>query len=520
MSPEPLYLTVDCSTTASKAVVFDQRGSVVAAASRPLTLLQPRPGWIEQDAREWWTATRSAIHDAVAGVDDAGRIRSLCLTHQRESFVCLDPDGQPLRPAILWADGRAGAQIAALGNERVHQLSGKPPDVTPALYKLAWLREHEPAVLAGADRVVDVHAYLAWKLTGRFVSSYPSADTLGLLDLRHLSWAPELLALAGLKARQLPELVAAGARIGRLRPSTAIALGLPAQTPLLAGIGDGQAAGIGADVTGPGAAYLNLGTSMVLGVQTSDYQCDPAFRTLAGAVPGTYTLETILNSAAYLADWFRGQFGDPALAGAPDPGLEAAAAQLPPGSDGLLTLPYWNAAQTPYWDAAARGATIGWHGAHTRAHMYRSILEGVGFELRLHLDGLEAATGQRIETLRAMGGGSRSRLWTQIVADISQRSVEIGAAGEVSALGAAVIARAQEVDPGPADTGRPGETTGFADRLAVAAAAMAGPRRTVLPRVLVAPDYDRLFAVYRQLYPALGPVFGSLAGAVVIKPVP
>ena len=486
-----LYLAVDCSTTASKAVIYDPAGAVVAAASRPLPLSQPEPGRYEQDARDWWTATRTAIGDVAGQVDTAG-IQALCLTHQRESFVCLDSDGVPLRPAILWADGRAGAQIARFGNPHVHELSGKPPDVTPALYKLAWLREHEPEVLAGAARVGDVQAYLAWKLTGRWATSQVSADTLGLLDLRRLTWSPELLALAGVRPEQLPELCTAGEELGRID--------LPGLTglPLIAGIGDGQAAGIGADVTAPGAGYLNLGTSMVLGVQTDTYQCDPAFRTLAGAVPGTFVLETILNSAAYLAGWYREQFGDRTLAGAPDPALEAAAAALPPGADGLLTLPYWNAAQTPYWDADARGATVGWHGGHTRAHLYRSILEAVGFELRLHLEGLEKSTGQKVLTLRAMGGGSRSPLWTQLIADISQLPVQIGTEAEVSALGAAVIARAWWSGQGAAG-------------IPAAAAAMAGTTRVVQPRASVASTYQRLFAVYRQLYPALKPIFADLS---------
>lgn len=504
-APAALYLSVDCSTTASKAVVFDSTGSVLATASEPLTLTHPQPGWHEQDAEQWWQATRAAIADVVTRVD-AGQIRSLCLTHQRESFVCLDAAGGPLRPAILWADGRAGAQIAALGTRHIHELSGKPPDVTPALYKLAWLREHEPAVLTRATHVVDVQAYLAWKLTGRWATSYGSADTLGLFDLRRLTWSDELLELAGVRREQLPELTRVGAEIGTLSSPVAAALGLSflpggRGLPLIAGIGDGQAAGIGANVTEPGSAYLNLGTSMVLGVQTGSYQCDPAFRTLAGALPGTYTLETILNSAAYLAGWFRAQFGDPALAGAPDPALEAAAAALPPGAEGLLTLPYWNAAQTPYWDADARGATVGWHGGHTRAHLYRSILEAVGFELRLHLEGLEKATGQRVSVLRAMGGGSRSQLWTQLVADITQLPVQIGAQSEVSALGAAVIARA-------ADDGR--GSAGIPD----AAAAMAGPSRVVLPRPALARTYEQLFNVYRQLYPALRGVFAELAELV------
>lgn len=497
-----LHLGVDCSTTAAKAVVFGPDGSVAATASRPLDLARPQPAWYEQDPRQWWTATVAAVADATGQVDPA-RIRSLCLTHQRESFACLDADGEPLRPAILWADGRAGPQIARFGSEEVHDLSGKPPDVTPAIYKLAWLREHEPAVPAAAARVTDVQAFLAARLTGRYATSHASADTLGLFDLRRLAWSPQLLAVAGLREAQLPDLVRAAEPIGALQPRIAASLGLPAvpgrpPLQLIAGVGDGQAAGIGADVTAAGTAYLNLGTSMVLGVQTGEYRCDRAFRTLAGALPGGYTLETILNSAAYLAGWFRAEFGAGARAGAPDLELEQAAGALAPGADGLLTLPYWNAAQTPYWDADARGATVGWHGGHTRAHLYRSILEAVAFELRLHLEGLERATGQRITTLRAVGGGSRSRLWTQVVADVTGLSVEVGGQDETSALGAAVIGRAGASGLGAAGIG-------------AVAAVMARTARTVQPRPALQPAYTRLFGVYRRLYPQLRGIFADLA---------
>ena len=360
-APAGLVVAVDCSTTAAKAVIHDEAGRVVAAAARPLRTLQPRPTFHEQDAEQWWTATVGAVHEAVAALDDPGRVRAMCLTHQRETFVCVDGAGRPLRPAILWLDGRAHDEIAELGSSRVHELSGKPPDTTPALYKLAWLARHEPAALRDAVHVVDVQAYLAWQLTGRWATSHGSADTLGLFDLQRMDWSSELLDLAGVRLDQLPDLVPAGELLGTVAPEVARLLGLPGPVPLVAGIGDGQAAGLGLGATAPGVAYLNLGTSMVLGVQSAQYLWDPAFRTLAGIRPGTYTLETVLNAAAYVATWCRQQFGEAGADGTAGAQLEAAASRLPIGAEGLLTLPYWNAAQTPHWDALARGATIGWH---------------------------------------------------------------------------------------------------------------------------------------------------------------
>jgi xylulokinase len=497
-----LVIAVDCSTTAAKAVLHDADGPV-ASAARPIGTRTPHAAWHEQDAGDWWTATRDAVADAVAQVD-ASQVQAICLTHQRETFVCTDDAGTPLRPAILWLDGRAHTEIAELGSTRVHDVSGKPPDTTPAIYKIAWLARHEPDVLARAAHVVDVQGYLAWRSTGRWVTSTASADTLGLLDLRALDWAPELLALAGVRREQLPELVGVGEPIGMLTPDAAHELGLPGPVPLVAGTGDGQAAGLALGATRPGVAYLNLGTSMVLGVHSDTYLWDPAFRTLAGLRPGEYTLETVLNAAAYLADWCREQFGGSqvgAPVGGPSPGddvarLEAAAVAVPRGAEGLLTLPYWNAAQTPYWDPLARGAVVGWHGRHTPAHLYRSILEGVGFELRLHLERLEAATGQRVEHIRAVGGGARSALWVQVVSDITRRPVRVCSAGEVSAAGAAVLALAF-LDGRPAGADEAAEP----------------PGHDVVPDATAAAAYDGLFGAYRQLYPALRGVFADLAAA-------
>lgn len=485
---DDLVLAIDCSTTAVKAVVHDRSGPVLRVA-HPLTTHQPAPGWHEQDAEQWWTTTVEAVSEALAGLPDPSRVRAMCVTHQRETFVCLDGAGRPLRPAILWLDGRASTEIRELGTARVHELSGKPPDTTPALYKLAWLARHEPDVLRNADRIGDVQAYLTWRLTGRWATSLASADTLGLLDLHRERWSTELAGLAGVRIEQLPELEPAGRLLGELTATAARELGLPRPVPLVAGLGDGQAAGLGVDAASPGVAYLNLGTSMVMGVQGTQYRWSSGFRTMAGVRPGLYTYETVLNAAAYLASWTIEQFG----AGADRSTLEEEAAELPPGAEKLLTLPYWNAAQTPYWDPSARGAVVGWHGRHTPAHLYRSVLEGVAFEAQLHLDRLEEAVGEPVHTIRAVGGGARSPLWVQIVSDVTRRPVNVHAQGEASAAGAARLAWSYlDDDREFGSLSLPHE-------------------RTVVPRPDAGARYDALAAAYRRLYPALKETFAELA---------
>lgn len=435
-----LVVAVDCSTTAAKAIVVDSQGHIVGSGACPLATDSPAPHWFEQNAGDWWTATSAAIGQALSAIEDRSAVAAICITHQRESFVCLDDGNRALRPAILWMDGRADQEVRQYGVARVEQLCGKPADITPGLYKLLWLRQHEPHTMSRCRRIADVHTYLVHAMTGRWVSSTASVDPLALIDLATGDYSPELLDLAGLDRAQLPDLVPAGASLGRLRADVAADWGLNPDVQVIAGLGDGQAAGVGLGVTVPGAAYLVMGTAVVIGSETSTYLPSRAYRSMVSAIPGQTTVETFSASGTYLPTWYRREFGNAELGEAPDPALERAAAAVGPGAERLLTLPYWNSAQTPHWDGRASGVTIGWRGCHTRAHFYRSVLEGIAFELRLQLDGLEAARGEQVQVIRAMGGGARSALWTQILADVFDRPLEISAATEVSALGAAAVA--------------------------------------------------------------------------------
>lgn len=282
---------------------------------------------------------------------------------------------------------------------------------------MAWLKQYEPDAFAQADKVIDVGGYICFNLTDRWATSEASADSLGLFDIESRTWADELLEIAGVQCDQMADLVPPADVIGYLRPELVTDWGLDGPIRVVAGLGDGQAAGIGAAAITPDIAYLNLGTAVNAGVESPTYKYDSAVRTLVSGIPGEYVFEVLQSSGSYLAGWFREALGDPRLLGEPDPELDAAASTIPPGCEGLITLPYWNAVQSPYWDPVARGAVVGWRGTHSRAHMYRSILESIGFEMRFNLDCIEKQTGVRITALRAMGGGTRSKLWRQIMAD-------------------------------------------------------------------------------------------------------
>jgi xylulokinase len=522
--PARIVISMDSSTTACKAIAWDAHGRALAEGRAAYPCHAPHPGWNEQDAEDWWAGACRALRDCLAQVD-ARRLDALAITHQRESFAPVDAAGVPIRRAILWNDERSRQQVAALerrfGRDALHRLTGKPPSMTASISKLLWLVEHEPQVAARAAHFLDVHAFLVARLTGERRTSLASADPLGVLDMGRRAWASDLIAELGLRPDQFVELVEPGAPIGHITPAAAAATGLPAGLPVIAGAGDGQCAGLGADVAAPGRAYLNLGTGIASGACSDVYLCDRAFRTLIAPLPGAYYVEHILRGGVYTVAWFVEQFaadlraagaagpgGADGLGGAGAPGgqagrgrsaeelLEEAAAAVAPGSEGLLLVPYWNNVMNPYWDPLASGITVGWRGVHGRGHFYRAILEGIAFEQRLVGDAMMAASGQRFATYTAMGGGSRSPLWLQIMADVTGVPVVRSTTSEATCLGAGILAA----------TG-----AGWYADAAAAAAAMTGGAARYDPAPEAQKIYDPLYHVYQTLFPALQAALDRLA---------
>jgi xylulokinase len=322
---------------------------------------------------------------------------------------------------------------------------------------------------------------------------------MGVVDQERFEYAQALVAACGLRPDQLPALAAPGSVIGSVSPWAAEATGLAAGTPVVAGGGDGQMAGLGAAVSRPDLAYLNLGTGVTLGTHSDRYVASLAFRTLSSPIPGRWTLEALLASGVLSVAWFRDEVARDATPGAEER-LEALAAAVPTGAGGLMFLPYLTSAETPYWDPAARGAWVGLREHHGRGHLYRAILEGIAFEQRFILSRIEAETGFRVATLRAMGGGTRSRLWLQVMADILDRPIATTDLAETTALGAAILAAAAVGLGGERDP-------------AATAQRMTGAWTTLEPSPPAAARYARLAPIYERIYPALATLFADLGDA-------
>ncbi len=501
-----LVIGIDSSTSACKAMAWDRQGRLVAQARSALPVSTPHPAWHEQPAEAWWQAAVQSLRELVGQVGPQ-RLAGLCIAHQRETFVAVDDCGEPLRPAILWMDERAAPMVAELeqacGKEGFQQVTGKPLTGNLTFSKIAWLRQHEPEVYARTSKYLDVQAYLVHRLTGEYRTGWGSADPTGLFDMRKNAWAGELLEKIGVEAGQLPELYPTGSLIGEVSPEAAALTGLAAGLPVTAGLGDGQAGGLGANITRPGEAYLSLGTSVISGTYSSSYLTSLAFRSMSGGVPGSCLLETVILGGAYTIAWLVEKFSS--LAGihagqgaTAEQVFEQLASQTPPGADNLLLVPYWNSAMNPYWDASASGIVVGWRGVHGPGHLYRAVLEGIAFEQRLDTSGVEQALGKPLDRFIAMGGGARSDLWCQIIADITGKPVYRTLNLEAASLGAGMLAAA---------------AAGFYPDIAQAAQGMADVQpRPFLPDEKRQAFYQRLYEeVYIHLFPALQPYLQNLA---------
>ncbi|HSV86360.1 MAG TPA: FGGY family carbohydrate kinase [Levilinea sp.] len=504
--PQDLVLGLDSSTTACKAVVWDCAGQPLAIGRAAHRIDMPHPGWHEQSADSWWTAACTAIQAAIAPIEPA-RLAALCVTHQRETFVVLDEHDQPLRPAILWMDERCRGLLPTiehhLGRQRIHQITGKPLSGNLTLGKIAWIKANEPEVFRRAAYYLDVAAYLNYRLTGLYRTGWGCADPTGLFDLQQNAWSREILEYLGITPDQLPEAFPPGAILGEVTPTAGADCGLPPGLPVVAGLGDGQSAGLGANITHPSRAFISLGTSVLSGTYSDRFVIDRSFRTLYGGIPGSYLLETALLGGAYTINWFLETFS--AVSGGinrldgqrGEAYYEALLRDLPPGASGLLLVPYWNSAMNPYWDASASGIVAGWRGYHRPEHLYQAILEGIGYELRLSIEGVETALPAPVERLIATGGGAQSPVWLQIIADITGKPVYRSHTHETAALGAGILAAtASRLYP---------DVQTAADQMTAIQ-----PHPTE-PDASRHPYYTRLYEdVYRHLFPALQPYLARL----------
>lgn len=462
---------------------------MVGEGRMDIPLSMPQIGYSEQDCADWWVAASKSLKTLGRQIDTA-RVAGVAISNQRETVAFLDDRGEAVRPAMVWLDERSRSELDRIaeefGSDRLHHLSGKPFDITPVFYRLKWMHTHFRRQLQSTSKIVDVHSYLCFKLTGRFVASWTSADPFGTFDIHEKKWSQPVLDYLGLTASQFADTCRPGGFVGSVHKEAARQSGLAEGTPVFAAGGDGQCAGLGVNATRPGQVYLNLGTALVTGAWSADARIGRHWRTMTSPNGEGYFLEGVQRAGTFLLDWFVNKFirvpndDKPALFDS----LEQQAEAIAIGSEGVTVCPYLSGCMDPHWNPSARAGIFGLSPNHGRDHIYRALLEALTLESvrlieNMRLEGLEP------KHIIAVGGGGNSRLWTKMFCDATGLPLSVSRSLEASSLGAAMSAAMG---------------AGWFASFAEAAERMSQTQAPIMPDRKMKPQWDELSARQAKAY--------------------
>ena len=498
---------IDISTTGNKALLISadpqSAGQVVSVAVTENPISTPKPLWSEQDPADWWHGIQAAIRQVLADTGITGpEIVAIGLTGQMHGLVLLDEAGEVLRPSILWNDQRTGPQCEwiteTVGLDNLLAWTGSPALTGFTAPKVLWVREHEPEVYARVAQILLPKDYIRFKLTGSYATDLAGASGMTLLSLQERDWSPDMLQALDIPREWLPPTHEGPQVTGTVSETAAQATGLAPGTPIVGGGGDQAAGAVGVGAVQPGVVGLVLGTSGVVFAPTSAPLVEKEGRLQAHchAVPRRWHLMGVMLSAAGSLRWYRDTV-------APQTGYDdllAPAANIPAGSEGLIFLPYLTGERAPYPDPNAKGAFIGLTVRHGLPHMTRAVLEGVAFGLRDSFELILGAGLGQINQVRVSGGGARSALWRQILADVLDSELVTVNTTEGAAYGAALLA---------------GVGAGIWPDVDAACDSAIQIVDRVTPGAAYAHRYKAFYAVYQGMYRTLKPTFDELTSLVL-----
>lgn len=489
------FIGIDVSTTASKALVIDEQGNVIAIQSNPHELSTPRPLWSEQNPEHWWEAASASIRAVVAKVG-AENVAAIGLTGQMHGLTSLDGDGKPIRPAILWNDQRSGPQCEYItekvGAKRLYQIIGSillPGFTAP---KIRWLHDNEPESYAKIKHVLLPKDYVRFRLSGTFIADVADASGFGCMDIGKRTWSDEMLAAYEIPREWLPTLCESTEVSAHVNEAGSAATGLKVGTPIVGGAGDQPAAGVGNGIVAPNQVSLTIGTSGVAFASSPGYRPEPDGRLHNFChTPNTWFFMGVMLSAAGGLRWLHDELAPNASYDA----LNQMVADVPRGSQGLLFAPYLTGERNPHPDPLARGAFVGLTLRHGLPHMVRAVMEGVAFGMR---DQLELLRAQGVQPTSAVvsGGAANSPVWRQLTTDIMGVPLYTVNTQEGSAFGSAIMAAVG---------------VGAYKDVVEACAVMVRKVDEVEPTTEGVQTYERLYPIFRDLYPALKATFAAQA---------
>jgi xylulokinase len=494
------FLGVDIGTSGTKTLLIDIDGNAVASATDTYPLSTPKPLWAEQDPDSWWNAAVSTIRTVLqtTGINPSD-IKGIGLSGQMHGAVFLGSSNRPLRPSILWCDQRTGAECEwitnTIGKEKVIELTSNPVLTGFTAGKIVWVRNNEPEVYSATKRVLLPKDYIRYRLTGEFATEVSDASGTSLFNVTKRQWADEMLDGIGIPREWMPRVYESPEISGRISDESASLTGLKAGTPVVGGGGDQASGAVGSGIVETGVVSSTVGTSGVVFAFADKPVVDPQLRvhTFCHAVPGKWHVMGVMMSAGGSLRWYKDTFCQQETAEARTRGcdvydlLSSQVASVDAGSEGLIFLPYLTGERTPYPDPNARGVFFGITLRHDRKHFARAVYEGVAYGLRDSF-GILDEMGIPINQVRSSGGGARSAVWRQIQADVTKREHVLINVDEGPAFGVALLAAVG---------------TGAYSSVEEACRSTIKVTSSTTPHEERHADYERYYAVYRALYPAV-----------------
>lgn len=484
-----LYIGIDLGTSAVKLLLMDGSGRIEKIVSREYPLYFPKPGWSEQNPEDWYAGAVDGLKELIADCDKS-QVAGISFGGQMHGLVILDKDDQVIRPAILWNDGRTAKETDYLNQEiGKDKLSEYTANIAFAGFtapKVLWVKNHEPENFARIEKLMLPKDYLAYRLSGTFCTDVSDASGMLLFDVKNKCWSREMMEICGVKETQLPRIFESYETVGTLKPQLAAELGLSGQVRIAAGAGDNAAAAVGTGTVGDGSCNISLGTSGTIFISSEKFGVDAnnALHSFAHA-DGHFHLMGCMLSAASCNKWWM----DEILKTKDYAGEQTGIKEL--GKNNVFFLPYLMGERSPHNNPNARGTFMGMTMDTTREDMTQAVLEGVAFALR---DSFEVAKslGIRIERTKICGGGAKSPLWRQMIADIFNIKVDIPESEEGPAMGGAMLAAV---------------ACGEYASVEEAAEKIVKIVDTVEPIPENAERYEKQYQKFRQIYPAVKELF-------------
>lgn len=499
---------IDVGTSATKTVLFEESGKVVASASKEYPLYQPQNGWAEQKPEDWRDAVLETLSQVVlkSGVskDD---IKGIGISGQMHGLVMLDENNEVLRPSIIWCDQRTGAEVEdmlkIMTREQWIEITANPPLTGWTAAKILWVRKNEPDLYQRCKHILLPKDYIRLVLTGVFATEVSDASGMQLLNVAKRCWSEDVLHKLDIDQKLLGKVYESCEVTGTLLPEIAALTGLSEKTKVVGGAGDNAAAAVGTGVVKDGTAFTTIGTSGVVFAHSSQVTIDPKGRvhTCCCAVPNAWHVMGVTQGAGLSLKWFKDNFCQDYIEEADKQGVDVYdlinrdVAQVKAGSDKLLYLPYLMGERTPHLDPDCRGVFFGLSAIHTKAHMLRAVMEGVSYSLSDCNDILKEM-GIEVDEMMACGGGGKSPIWRQMLSDMYECDVKTVEQTEGPALGVAILA---------------GVGCGLYESVESACDAMISEDKSTEPESVQAELYKNYHSLYKKLYEDLKDSYKKLA---------